>query len=119
VEMEARPDLVLQVVLVIFGGGARWSSMAERFLPCARGPLRPPCASISPRISTRRRLKKMEELVVEQGDAVDGAGWRLPGVEVRRFPVRWEASSDPRSEWRSSGAVPPARPARRRYRFAE
>jgi hypothetical protein len=28
----------------------------------------------------------MEELVMEQGDAIDGAGWRLPGVEVRDFP---------------------------------
>ena len=59
-------------------------------------------------------MKKMKGLVMEHGDAVDGVGWRLSGVEVQRLPLRREASSDPRFELRSSGGAPSARPARRR-----
>lgn len=45
-EMEARSELVLQVALGIFGGGARCSFTAEHLLPRARGPRWPSCAFI-------------------------------------------------------------------------
>ena len=115
--MEARPIWSLVEVLAILGGGARWSSTAEHFPFRARGPVRPLCAFPSPRISARRiRLNKVKELVLKHDADGGGAGCRLSGAEDRRLPVRREASSDPRLQWRSSGGAPSARPLRRPQR---
>lgn len=114
--MEVRPELVLQVVLVLVSGGARWRSMAERLLRRIRSPLGLSRAAFPSRILTRRiRMLNKEDLVVRQGGVAGGAGgWRLFGVEVRRLPVRLGTSSDPSFEWRSCGGAPSACPARRR-----
>ena len=74
--------LCLQVVLVLSGGEAPWSSTAERRpLPHARGPLGSPCAGLPP--PDLLAADPVDDFDADGGDAsdaADGAGWRLFGV---------------------------------------
>ena len=81
-EVVAWPVLCLQVVLVLSGGEAPWSSTAERRpLPRARGPAGSPCAGFPP--LDLRAADPVDALGAdggEAGGAAVGGGWRLCGV---------------------------------------